>query len=67
MSGMAADPFAIGNRVLLISRAALFFDGQYSEPRIHHPEGVAVGPAGVVWCGNGESDILRVEPHGRAM
>ena len=36
---MAADPFAGGDSVLPISRAAVFFDGQYSEPRIHHPEG----------------------------
>ena len=61
---MAADPFAGGDSVLPISRAAVFFDGQYSEPRIHHPEGVAVGPDGAVWCGNGEGDILRIAPDG---
>lgn len=61
---MAADPFAGGDSVLPISRATVFFDGQYSEPRIHHPEGVAVGPDGAVWCGNAEGDILRIEPDG---
>ena len=60
---MARDPFA-GEGLLPISRAGLFFDGQYSEPRIHHPEGVAVGPDGAVWCGNAEGDILRIEPEG---
>jgi sugar lactone lactonase YvrE len=61
---MAADPFAGGDGVLPISRAAVFFDGQYSEPRIHHLEGVAVGRDGAVWCGNGKGDILRIEPDG---
>ncbi len=61
---MAADLFLGGEGVLPISRAAVFFDGQYSEPRLHHPEGVAVGPDGAVWCGNAEGDILRIEPDG---
>ena len=59
-----ADPFVDGEGLLPISRAAVFFDGQFSEPQIHHPEGVAVGPDGAVWCGNGEGDILRIEPDG---
>ena len=61
---MAPYPFAGGESLLPISRATLFFDGQYSQPRVHHPEGVAVGPDGAVWCGNGEGDILRIEPDG---
>ena len=61
---MAADSLDGGEGVLPISRATIFFDGQYSEPRIHHPEGVAVGPDGAVWCGNAEGDILRIEPNG---
>ena len=66
VSGMTADLFLGGEGVLPISRAAVFFDGQYSEPRLHHPEGVAVGPDGAVWCGNAEGDILRIEPDGSA-
>jgi sugar lactone lactonase YvrE len=62
---MTADPFVRGETLLPVSRAAVFFDGQYSEPRVHHPEGVAVGPDGGVWCGNAEGDILRIEPNGR--
>ena len=55
---------AAGDPVLDLSRARIFFDGQYSSPRIHHPEGVAVAPDGSVWCGNAEGDILRIAPDG---
>ena len=50
--------------ILPIERAEVFFDGQYSSPRLHHPECVAVGPDGAVWCGNAEGDIVRIEPDG---
>jgi gluconolactonase len=50
-----------GPTILSLDHVDIFFDGQYSEPRIHHPEGVAVGPDGSVWCGNAEGDILRIE------
>jgi sugar lactone lactonase YvrE len=53
-----------GAPVLPVERARIFFDGQYSEPRIHHPEGVAIGPDGAVWCGNAEGDLLRIERDG---
>jgi sugar lactone lactonase YvrE len=52
--------------VLAASRARIFFDGQYSEPRLHHPEGVAIGPDGAVWCGNAEGDIVRIGRDGVA-
>lgn len=51
--------------VLPLDRLTIFFDGQYSEPRLHHPEAVAVGPDGMVWCGNAEGDILRIDPVSR--
>ncbi|MBN8994884.1 MAG: SMP-30/gluconolactonase/LRE family protein [Rhizobiales bacterium] len=54
----------VGAPVLPVGRAGIFFDGQYSDPRIHHPEGVAVGPDGAVWCGNAEGDLLRIERDG---
>lgn len=56
-----------GPPVLPLDRARIFFDGQYSEPRIHHPEGVAIGPDGAVWCGNAEGDLLRIERDGSAI
>jgi gluconolactonase len=57
----AADP------VLPTSRARLFFDGQFSTPRVHHPEGVAIGPDGAVWCGNADGQILRIAPDGSSI
>lgn len=50
--------------ILGADRASVFFDGQYSTPRLHHPEGVAVAPDGAVWCGNAEGDIVRIAPDG---
>lgn len=55
--------FRSAERTLLApERAEVFFDGIFSEPRISHPEGVAVGPDGWIWCGNQDGDILRVAP-----
>lgn len=48
--------------ILPVGRASIFFDGQFSTPRLHHPEGVAVGPDGSVWCGSADGDILRISP-----
>lgn len=45
-------------------RMRVFFDGIWSEPRLSHPEGVAVGPDGWVWCGNQDGDICRIAPDG---
>lgn len=53
--------------VLPLSAMSVYFDGQYSEPRLHHPEGVAIGPDGAVWCGNAEGDILRIDPRTKAI
>ena len=61
---MTAGPFGSRPAILPLERAAIFFDGQYSEPRLHHPEGVAVGPDGEVWCGSAEGDILRIDSDG---
>lgn len=53
--------------VVPASAMSVHFDGQYSEPRLHHPEAVAVGPDGAVWCGNAEGDILRIDPQTRTI
>ncbi|HEV7247688.1 MAG TPA: SMP-30/gluconolactonase/LRE family protein [Shinella sp.] len=42
----------------------VFFDGIWSEPRLSHPEGVAVGPDGWIWCGNQDGDLCRIAPDG---
>jgi sugar lactone lactonase YvrE len=49
---------------LSIDRARVFYDGVLSEPRVNHPEGIAVHPDGSVWCGTGTGEILRIEADG---
>jgi gluconolactonase len=51
-----------GDTVLPMSRARVFFDGTFSTPRLQHPEGVAVGPDGWIWCGSENGQILRIAP-----
>ena len=48
--------------VLPSERARVFFDGTFTEPRLRHPEGVAIGPDGWIWCGSEEGEILRIAP-----
>lgn len=56
-----------GTTVLAPERATVFFDGMFTEPKLSHPEGVAIGPDGWIWCGNQDGDILRVRPDGCRM
>ena len=50
--------------LLPISAARVFFDGIFSDPRVAHPEGVAVHPDGSIWCGNEVGDLLRIAADG---
>ncbi|KLK92773.1 hypothetical protein AA309_12975 [Microvirga vignae] len=50
--------------ILPVQRARVLFDGVFSEPRLQHPEGVAVGPDGWIWCGSENGQILRIAPDG---
>ena len=59
---MTGVDFLRHDAVLPLSAISVYVDGQYTEPRLHHPEGVAVGPDGAVWCGNAEGDIVRIGP-----
>src|SRR5262245_11508442 len=53
--------------VLPMERARVLFDGIFSEPRLQHPECVAVGPDGWIWCGSENGQILRVVRDGSAI
>lgn len=53
--------------VLPISAASVFIDGTFSEPRLAHPEGVAVHADGTVWCGTETGDLIRVAADGGSM
>jgi sugar lactone lactonase YvrE len=50
--------------VLPMSAARVFFDGTFAEPRVAHPEGVAVHKDGSVWCGTEWGDIIRIAADG---
>jgi gluconolactonase len=41
-------------------RVETFFDGLLTEPRLDHPEGIAVHPDGSVWCGGERGQIYRI-------
>jgi gluconolactonase len=47
--------------------ARVLVDGTLSEPRLDHPEGVAVAADGSVWCGGERGQIYRVDPDTHAI
>lgn len=53
--------------VLGIERAEIFYDGTVTEPRLLHPEGVAVDADGAIWCGGELGQIYRIAPDGSAL
>ena len=57
----------VGAPLLPADNATVLFDGIFSEPKLSHPEGVAVGPDGWVWAGNQDGDICRIAPDGSRM
>lgn len=50
--------------VLPATAASVFFDGLFTEPRVAHPEGVAVHADGSIWCGTEWGDLIRIEADG---
>ena len=53
--------------VLDTSAASVFYDGLLTDPRLDHPEGIAVHRDGSVWCGGERGQIYRIEPDGSSM
>jgi sugar lactone lactonase YvrE len=50
--------------VLPMSAARVFFDGIFAEPRLAHPEGVAVHRDGSIWCGTERGELIRIAADG---
>ena len=50
--------------VLEIDAARIFYDGILDEPRLDHPEGLAVHRDGSVWCGGERGQVYRIEADG---
>ena len=53
---------ASSSAILSLEHAHVFFDGIFSNPKLSHPEGVAIGPDGWIWAGNQDGDICRIAP-----
>jgi sugar lactone lactonase YvrE len=45
----------------------VLFDGTLSEPRLDHPECVAVDADGVIWCGGERGQVYRLAPDGSSL
>jgi sugar lactone lactonase YvrE len=52
---------------LPLSAAEVFFDGIFSEPRLQHPEGIAIDAQGSIWCGSENGDVHRISPDGTSI
>ena len=50
--------------ILELERAEILYDGMLREPRLLHPEGVAIGPDGWIWCSSEMGQLLRIPPDG---
>jgi sugar lactone lactonase YvrE len=50
--------------ILPMSAARVFFDGIFTDPRVAHPEGIAVHADGSIWCGNELGELLRIAVDG---
>ena len=49
------------NAILDVSKAQVYFDGIFSEPRLQHPEGVALDSEDNVFCGTENGEIMRIK------
>jgi sugar lactone lactonase YvrE len=53
--------------LLDMSAARVFFDGIFTDPRVAHPECVAIHADGSIWCGNELGELLRIAPDGSSV
>jgi len=53
------------DQLLSPAAARVFFDGLRTDPRLDHPEGIALHPLdGSLWCGGGGGQLFRISPDG---
>lgn len=46
----------------MAARARVLYDGTLTDPRLDHPEGLAVARDGGIWCGGEQGQIYRLDP-----
>lgn len=54
-------------RTGLHAEARVWFDGTLTEPRLDHPECVAIHSDGSLWCGGERGQVFRLDPQGREL
>ena len=47
--------------ILDLDKAKVYYDGIFSNPRLQHPEGVALDNEGYVYCGTENGEIMKIE------
>ena len=47
--------------ILDINKASVYYDGIFADPRLQHPEGVAIDNNGYVHCGTENGEIMKIE------
>ena len=47
--------------ILDSDKAKVYYDGIFSNPRLQHPEGVALDNEGFVYCGTENGEIMKIE------
>jgi gluconolactonase len=55
------------NTILDTGAARVFYDGLLTDPRLDHPEGLAVHRDGSVWCGGERGQIYRITANGSSI
>jgi sugar lactone lactonase YvrE len=55
------------NTILNATDARIFYDGLLTEPRLDHPESLAIHRDGSIWCGGEQGQIYRIDPDGASM
>jgi gluconolactonase len=50
--------------LLPLDSAEVFFDGIFREPRLRHPEGIAIDASGDIWCGGETGETYRISADG---
>jgi sugar lactone lactonase YvrE len=54
-------------QVLGLENVRIFYDGTASEPRLNHPECVAVDSDGSIWCGGEEGELYHLAADGSSV
>jgi sugar lactone lactonase YvrE len=53
--------------VIPFEQSSVFFEGLFTEPRLKHPEGLAIDSNGNVWCGGEDGQIYRIAADGSSI